>query len=58
MMLFSRWTNIQVPITGMKISYDMQGGKVIDDDYVYAGGPLWDGVSYVQDKPSPEVVKQ
>jgi hypothetical protein len=26
-------------------------GKVIDPDYVYAGGPLWDGVNYEQDKP-------
>ncbi|KAI3325406.1 glycoside hydrolase [Xylariaceae sp. AK1471] len=43
---------------GMRISREMQGGKSLDEDYVYAGGPLWDGVNYVQDKPTPRAVDQ
>jgi hypothetical protein len=23
----------------------------VDKDYVYPGGPLWDGVNFVQDRP-------
>ncbi|KAI1817001.1 glycoside hydrolase [Poronia punctata] len=36
---------------GMHTSADMNDGLIIDPDYVYAGGKLWDGVNYVQDKP-------
>ena len=25
--------------------------KILDEDYVYPGGPLWDGENLVQDKP-------
>ncbi|KAI0397556.1 glycosyl hydrolase family 61-domain-containing protein [Xylariaceae sp. FL0594] len=36
---------------GMSMSRSMNNGQSVDADYVYAGGPLWDGVNYVQDKP-------
>jgi hypothetical protein len=36
----------------MQTSQDMFELKKLDDDFVYPGGPLWDGESFVQDKPT------
>ncbi|KAI8626161.1 glycosyl hydrolase family 61-domain-containing protein [Xylariaceae sp. FL1651] len=38
---------------GMATSLEMYNSKQLDADYVYPGGPLWDGVTSMQDKPAP-----
>jgi len=35
----------------MVISGEMAGYLKIDEDYVYPGGPLWNGKELVEDKP-------
>ena len=35
----------------MLVSWDMTQGKKLDLDFVYPGGPLWDGETLVQDRP-------
>ncbi|KAI1740280.1 glycosyl hydrolase family 61-domain-containing protein [Xylaria scruposa] len=36
---------------GMTTTLTMYRSESLDTDYVYPGGPLWNGVNYVQDKP-------
>jgi hypothetical protein len=36
---------------GFYTSWEMANNIAIDPDYVYPGGPLWDGTSYIQDRP-------
>ncbi|KAI1284704.1 glycoside hydrolase [Xylaria sp. FL0933] len=36
---------------GMTVSEDMHYGRTMDEDFVYSGGPLWDGEKLVIDKP-------
>ncbi|KAK9771610.1 putative Glycoside hydrolase [Seiridium cardinale] len=36
---------------GMAVTLSMYSDESIDDDYSYPGGPLWDGIELVQDKP-------
>jgi hypothetical protein len=37
--------------TGMRWTWEMNNGLVIDDNWVYPGGPLWNGEELVVDKP-------
>lgn len=39
---------------GMTTTLAMYQSTLLDTDYVYPGGALWDGVNYVQDKPAPQ----
>ncbi|KAI1429620.1 glycoside hydrolase [Xylaria sp. FL1777] len=36
---------------GMMVSEDMHYGRTIDEDFVYPGGPLWDGERLIVDRP-------
>ncbi|KAI3336514.1 glycosyl hydrolase family 61-domain-containing protein [Xylariaceae sp. AK1471] len=36
---------------GMRWTWEMNNGLVVDDDWVYPGGPLWNGEQLVVDKP-------
>jgi hypothetical protein len=42
----------------MAVSVDMLKYLSVDADYVYPCGPLWDGVSFVQEKPTPRELKK
>ena len=42
----------KVSETGIRTSLAMYREQKIDKDYVYPGGPLWDGVNLAQDRPS------
>lgn len=48
--------NVELTSEGMAITASMYGDKTIDESYVYPGGPLWDGESLVQDKPTVDGV--
>jgi hypothetical protein len=36
---------------GMTTTRDMRDDLIVDDNYTYPGGPLWDGEKYIVDKP-------
>jgi hypothetical protein len=37
--------------SGTQFSEAMNNFKKVDSDYIYPGGPLWDGEKLVQDRP-------
>jgi hypothetical protein len=43
---------VLITTLGMAVSLEMYRRQKLDEEYVYPGGPLWDGTSLVQDKPS------
>lgn len=36
---------------GLLVSVDMYDGKKLDPDFVYGGGPIWDGSKLKEDAP-------
>ncbi|KAI9159064.1 putative endo-beta-1,4-glucanase D [Paramyrothecium foliicola] len=42
--------DVSLKSPGMQVSLEQYNGKKVDEDYVYPGGPLWDGETLVEDR--------